>query len=135
MKGTTAITNILKAEGVKWVTGYYDGGGATHIIDACREAGIRPIHTRSERVGVNIADGFTRVTNGRPNGVAVVGGGQTVGVAYSGISQAWSDNVPLLVLASSVVRDRTGMGVIQDYDPMHVFKPITKWTEIINYAY
>jgi thiamine pyrophosphate-dependent acetolactate synthase large subunit-like protein len=135
MKGTTAITNILRAEGVKWVTGYYDGGGATHIIDACREAGIRPIHTRSERVGVNIADGFTRVTNGRPNGVAVVGGGQTVGVAYSGISQAWSDNVPLLVLASSVVRDRTGMGVIQDYDPMHVFKPITKWTEIINYAY
>ena len=135
MKGTTAITNVLKAEGVKWVTGYYDGGGATDIIDACREAGIRPIHTRSERVGVNIADGFTRVTNGRPNGVAVVGGGQTVGVAYSGLSQAWSDNVPMLLLASSVIRDRTGTGMIQDYDPMQAFRPITKWTEIINYAY
>ena len=98
MKGQTAITNILKAEGVKWVTCYPDGGTSDSLIEACADAGIRTILPRSERVVVNIADGFTRVTNGRPNGVAIIGGGQTAGVAFSGISQAFSDNVPVLIL-------------------------------------
>ena len=98
MKGQTAITNILKAEGVKWVTCYPDGGTANSLIEACADAGIRTIQPRNERVVVNISDGFTRVTNGRPNGVAIIGGGQTAGVAFSGISQAFSDNTFLILV-------------------------------------
>ena len=33
-------------------------------VDAAARAGVRPIITRSERVAVNIADGFARATNG-----------------------------------------------------------------------
>jgi acetolactate synthase-1/2/3 large subunit len=135
MKGQKAITNILKAEGVEWVTCYPDGGTASSLIAACADAGIRTIQARSERVVVNIADGFTRVTNGRPNGVAVIGGGQTAGVAFSGISQAFSDNVPMLVLGGAPIRDRVGQRQIQDYDPIHTYLKVSKWVETINFAY
>jgi acetolactate synthase-1/2/3 large subunit len=135
MKGQTAITNILKAEGVKWVTCYPDGGTSDSLIEACADAGIRTILPRSERVVVNIADGFTRVTNGRPNGVAIIGGGQTAGVAFSGISQAFSDNVPVLILGGAPVRDRVGQRGTQDYDPIHTYLKVTKWVETISNAY
>jgi thiamine pyrophosphate-dependent acetolactate synthase large subunit-like protein len=135
VKGQTAITNILKAEGVEWVTCYPDGGTASNLIAACADTGIRTIQPRCERVVVNIADGFTRVTNGRPNGVAIVGGGQTAGVAFSGISQAFSDNVPMLILGGAPIRDRVGQRQIQDYDPIHTYLKVTKWVETINYAY
>ena len=135
MKGQTAITSILKAEGVEWVTCYPDGGTASNLIAACADAGIRTIQPRSERIVVNIADGYTRVTNGRPNGVAVVGGGQTAGVAFSGISQAFSDNVPMLILGGAPIRDRVGQRQIQDYDPIHTYLKVSKWVETINFAY
>ena len=65
MKIVDAIAEILKREGVEFLSAY----PTTPVIDAAAAAGIRPVLCRQERVGVGIADGYTRTTNGRRPGV------------------------------------------------------------------
>src|SRR5213593_4189930 len=65
MKVVDAIAEILKREGVEFLSTY----PTTPLIDAVAATGIRPVLCRQERVGVGIADGFSRTTNGRRLGV------------------------------------------------------------------
>ena len=65
MNGDTLIAKILKAEGVEWLACF----PAQSLIDAAAREGIRPILSRQERAGVNMADGFSRIKNGRTIGV------------------------------------------------------------------
>ena len=59
------IAEILKREGVSTLFCF----PTTPIIEAAAAAGIKPVICRQERVGVHMADGFSRVSNGRPPGV------------------------------------------------------------------
>lgn len=61
MKVVDAIAAILKREGVEFLSAY----PTTPLIESAASVGIRPVLCRQERVGVGIADGFTRTTNGR----------------------------------------------------------------------
>ena len=61
MRGNTALANVLKMEGTEYLFCY----PANPLIEAAAIAGIRPIMSRTERTTVNMADGFTRVSNGR----------------------------------------------------------------------
>ncbi|MEE8420427.1 MAG: thiamine pyrophosphate-binding protein, partial [Dehalococcoidales bacterium] len=60
-----AIIEILKRESVEFLSCY----PTTSIIESAAAASLRPIICRQERVGVGIADGFSRATNGRRLGV------------------------------------------------------------------
>ncbi len=66
MRGNDAIAQILKAEGTEYLFCYPDN----QLINACAAAGIRPMMSRTERSTINMADGYTRMLNGRRNGVA-----------------------------------------------------------------
>src|SRR5260370_34761690 len=59
------IAEILKREGISTLFCF----PTTPIIEAAAAAGIKPVICRQERVGVHMADGFARVSNGRPPGV------------------------------------------------------------------
>ena len=61
MKTVDAIIDILQRENVEYLCCF----PTTSVIDAAASVGMRPIICRQERVGVGIADGFARVTNGR----------------------------------------------------------------------
>lgn len=65
MQTIDAISEILKREGVECLSCF----PTTPVIEAAAIAGIRPIICRQERVGVGIADGYSRVTNGEKMGV------------------------------------------------------------------
>src|SRR5712692_412301 len=68
------------------------------LIDACAAIGIRPIVARTERTLVNMADGYSRATNGRRLGVATVQHGPGAENAYAGVAQAFADGSPVLFL-------------------------------------
>ena len=68
MNGNRAIAKILKAEGVEWLAAF----PMNALLDEAAKEGIRPIICRQERAGVNIADGFSRTTNGNRIGVFVM---------------------------------------------------------------
>ena len=92
MNGVTAIANILKMEGVEFV-----GVMPTSpLIEAIAIAGIRPIVCRQERTGIHMADGFSRVNNGKKTGIFLAQNGPGAENAFTGVAVAYADSVPIL---------------------------------------
>jgi len=116
-----AIAKILKAEGVEWMAAF----PMQNLIEAAGREGIRPIITRQERAGVNMADGYSRVMNGRRIGVFTMQRGPGAENAFGGVAQGYADNVPFLVLPGGAERNR--MGAHPGFDAVSNYGGITKW--------
>ena len=71
---------------------------ANTLIEAGAVAGIKPIMSRTERTTVNMADGYTRVTNGHRTGVVLIQSGPGIENAFGGIAHAYAESTPILVL-------------------------------------
>src|SRR5262249_8086899 len=63
MNGAAVIAEILKREGTEFLSCY----PRNPLIEASATLDIRPILCRQERVGVGIADGYSRVKRGKRN--------------------------------------------------------------------
>jgi acetolactate synthase-1/2/3 large subunit len=121
VKGVDLIARILEAEGVEFIVCFPHND----LIEACARIGIRPIVCRQERVGLAIADGYARVTNGKRIGVFVCQHGPGAENAFPGVAQAFADNVPILVLPAGEISTRQGIRpVFSAYDN---FAHVTKW--------
>ena len=94
MNGADVVAEILKREGTEMLSCY----PRNPLIEAAAKIDVRPILCRQERVGVGIADGFTRVMRGRRNGVFVSQQGPGAENAFPGVAQAFAENVPMLVI-------------------------------------
>src|SRR5918911_5721883 len=105
MKGSAAIAEALRLEGTECVFCF----PANPLIDAAAAAGIRPIISRTERTLINMADGYTRVSNGRRTGVCMMQAGPGTENAFGGVAQAYADSTPLLLLPGQVARARLGL--------------------------
>ena len=128
MNTIDAITEILKREGVEYLSCF----PTTPVLESCAQAGIRPIICRQERVGIGIADGFSRVTNGRRIGVAAVQYGPGAENAFAGVATAYSDSVPILVIPTGHPRERSG--IQPHFSSVTNFRGVTKSVEQINAA-
>ena len=122
MNGAALVAEILKREGTEFISCY----PRNPVIEECAKLGIRPILCRQERVGVGIADGYTRIMRGKVNGVFAAQAGPGIENAFPGVAQAFSDNVPILILPG-------GLGSSRQYrhptfSAVDVFAPITKWS-------
>lgn len=123
MRVVDTIAEILKREGVEFLTCY----PTAPMIEAAASAGIRPIVCRQERVGVGIADGFSRVTNGRRIGVFAMQAGPGAENAFSGVTTAFSDSVPILVLAAGHALDTAQ--TFPFFRSVRSYAGVTKWVE------
>jgi acetolactate synthase-1/2/3 large subunit len=128
MRGASLIAAILKREGVAEVFCF----PYTPILDALAEAGIRPIVARQERVAGNMADGFSRATNGRRIGVVTVQGSAGAENAFAGIAQAYTDSSPILFLPGHPGRGR--VGVPGTFDAARNYAATTKWADVLPSA-
>lgn len=95
------IAQILKAEGLSTLFCY----PTTPVIEAAVAAGLRPIICRQERVGVDMAAGYARTTNGKPPAVFAMQYGPGAENAFPGIASAFSDSAPVLLLPLGHPRD------------------------------
>src|SRR5947209_8217040 len=128
MTGKAAIAKILKLEGTEYLFCF----PANAVIDACAAEGIRPILTRTERTLVNMADGYSRVSNGRRIGVAMVQNGPGSENAFAGLAQAFSDGVPLLYMPGGSARRQ--QGVPPHFEAVPNYRGVTKWAANVNFA-
>jgi acetolactate synthase-1/2/3 large subunit len=126
MKVVDAIAEILKREGVEFLSAY----PTTSVIDAAAAIGIRPVLCRQERVGAGIADGFSRTTNGRRIGVFAMQYGPGAENAFPGVATAYSDSVPILVLPLGHQRDRAQ--VFPLFSSARTYASVTKSVETLN---
>lgn len=128
MNGSRAIARILKQEGVEYLFSYPN----QPLIDAAAELGIRPIIARSEKTMINMADGYTRTSNGRRLGVCVVQNGPGIENAFGGVAQAFADSIPLLLLPGGP--DQHDHGIPTGFDPLPNYHHVTMWAARINFA-
>ena len=128
MQGNTAIANVLKIEGTEYLFCY----PANALIEAAAIAGIKPIMSRTERTTVNMADGYTRMTNGHKTGVVVTQSGPGIENAFGGIAHAFAESTPILVLPGGTARSRVGQS--PDFDAMGAYANVTKWSSQITQA-
>ncbi|MDR3532806.1 MAG: thiamine pyrophosphate-binding protein, partial [Rhodopila sp.] len=125
MRTADAIVEILKREGVSTLFCF----PTTSLIENAVAAGIRPIICRQERVGVDMADGFARVTNGKPPGVFMMQYGPGSENAFPGIATTFSDSVPVLFLPLAHARDQSQ--VFPTFRSSRTYASVTKQAEEI----
>jgi len=121
-----ALALILKKEGIEFLSAF----PTTSVIEAIAATGIRPVICRQERVGVHIADGFARVTNGRKASVFAMQYGPGAENAYPGVATAFSDSVPMLFLPLG--HPSTRESVTPMYSSLKSYDSVTKHIERIN---
>jgi uncharacterized protein len=126
MNAAAAIASILKAEGTEYLFCF----PVNPLIDECARVGIRPIVARTERTLVNMADGYSRASNGRRIGVVAVQHGPGAENAYAGIAQAFADGSPLLFLPAGNAAARVDLS--PNYDSPRGYQSVTKWAARIN---
>jgi acetolactate synthase-1/2/3 large subunit len=128
MKVVDAIARILKIEGAEFLSAY----PTTPLIEAAARADIRPVLCRQERVGVGIADGYARASNGKKLAVFCMQYGPGAENAFPGVATAFSDSTPMLVLPLGHQRDRAQ--VFPMFSSARTFASVTKSVETITVA-
>jgi acetolactate synthase-1/2/3 large subunit len=81
-------------------------------------------------VGVGIADGFSRVTNGERMGVFAMQYGPGAENAYAGVATSYSDSTPVLFLPLGHPTER--QGILPHFDSMRNYDGVNKYIEQIN---
>lgn len=128
MNGGDVVAEILKREGTEFLSVF----PAQNLIDPAAKVGIPPIICRQERVGMAIADGFSRTTNGKRLGVFAMQRGPGSENAFPGAAQAFSDNVPLLLIADG--NETTRAHISPNFSSVVNYRNVTKWVAEANYV-
>jgi acetolactate synthase I/II/III large subunit len=126
MNGAALVAEILKREGTEFLSCY----PRNPLIEACAALDIRPVLCRQERVGVGLADGYSRIKRGKRNGVFAAQAGPGIENAFAGIAQAFSENVPLLVIPSGLPLARQYVRPV--FRAADVYRPVTKWSAMAH---
>jgi acetolactate synthase I/II/III large subunit len=126
MNGAAIIAEILKREGTEFLACY----PRNSLIEACAELDIRPILCRQERVGVGMADGYSRIKRGKRNGVFAAQAGPGIENAFPGIAQAYSENVPMLIIPAGLSLSRQYVRPV--FRAADVYRPVTKWSALAH---
>ncbi|MDJ0684977.1 MAG: 5-guanidino-2-oxopentanoate decarboxylase [Alphaproteobacteria bacterium] len=124
-----ALVRLLEEYGVAHVFGV----PGVHTIELYRgltQSPIRHILPRHEQGAAFMADGYARAT-GQP-GVCFLISGPGLLNAATAIGQAYSDSVPLLVIASAIARADLGMGrgrLHEMQDQRAAAETVSAWSE------
>ncbi|HHA7995514.1 TPA: acetolactate synthase large subunit [Streptococcus pneumoniae] len=123
--GSDLVLETLRDLGVDTIFGY-PGGAVLPFYDAIYNfKGIRHILGRHEQGCLHEAEGYSKSTG--KLGVAVVTSGPGATNAITGIADAMSDSVPLLVFTGQVARAGIGKDAFQEADIVGITMPITKY--------
>mgnify|MGYP000861257634 FL=1 len=123
--GSDLVLETLRDLGIDTIFGY-PGGAVLPLYDAIYNfKGIRHILGRHEQGCLHEAEGYAKSTG--ELGVAVVTSGPGATNAITGIADAMSDSVPLLVFTGQVARAGIGKDAFQEADIVGITMPITKY--------
>ncbi|HEX5193675.1 MAG TPA: thiamine pyrophosphate-requiring protein [Solirubrobacteraceae bacterium] len=88
------IAELLQHYGAEFIVGFPEN----RLLNSAAALGVRPIIARTERVAVNIADGFARASDGERFVPCVMQYGPGAEAAFAAVAQAFSDRTPMLLI-------------------------------------
>lgn len=123
------IVECLQNEGVEYVFGL-PGEENIYMIDALADSSIRFITTRDERGAAFMADTYGVLTGKAGVCLATLGPGAIN--LMLGIANAQLDSHPLVAIVAQAGLDRIYKESHQFVDLVSVFRPITKWGDMVT---
>ena len=129
LKGATVLLNALHQEGVDVIFGY-PGGVLLPLYDCLVDSPIRHVLARHEQGVVFAADGYSRVSG--KVGVCLATSGPGATNVVTGIANAYSDSIPLVVLTGQVSTSSIGSDSFQEVDIIGITMPITKHSYLVK---
>ncbi len=127
--GANILIESLKKEGVDVIFGY-PGGAVIPIYDALYDSGMKHILSRHEQGAVHAADGYARVTG--KVGVCIGTSGPGATNLVTGITNAFTDSIPLVIITGQVPRAVIGTDGFQEADITGITMPITKHNYLVQ---
>lgn len=130
--GAEIVCRALAEEGVTKVFGY-PGGAVIPIYDEIfKQSAFRHILTGHEQGAAHAADAYARAT-GKP-GVLIVTSGPGATNAVSGISTAYSDSIPLIIISGQVGTSFIGTDAFQECDTVGITRPCVKHNFLVRHV-
>lgn len=126
--GGSLFARALQRESVRYIFTLC-GGHINPIFAACTHEGIGIVDVRHEQVAAHAAAGWARTTG--EVGLAVVTAGPGVTDAVTGIAEAYTAGIPMIVFGGRAPVFDTDRGALQDIDQVRLMEPITKWARTI----
>lgn len=121
--GSELLVEALQNEDVEFIFGY-PGGAVLPLYDTFYDGKIKHILARHEQGATHAAEGYARVSG--KTGVVVVTSGPGATNAITGITDAHSDSLPLVVFTGQVATPGIGKDAFQEADLLSMTTPITK---------
>jgi acetolactate synthase-1/2/3 large subunit len=130
LMGAEIMVRALQAEGVKYIWGY-PVGAVLYIYDALyKQDTMQHVLVRHEQAAVHAADGYARATG--DVGVALVTSGPGVTNAVTGIATAYTDSIPMVIIAGQVPTAAIGSDAFQECDTVGITRPIVKHNFLVK---
>jgi acetolactate synthase-1/2/3 large subunit len=124
LSGGDMLVRALHEAGVEYIYGY-PGGSLLHVYDAVyRQSAVKHVLVRHEQAAAHMADGYARAT-GKP-GVVMVTSGPGATNTITGIATAFTDSIPMVVIAGQVMSHLVGDDAFQETDMLGVSRPVVK---------
>ena len=128
--GAEIVVRCLAEEGVKHVFGY-PGGAVLYIYDAIfQQDKFQHVLVRHEQAAVHAADAYSR--SSQTVGVAIVTSGPGVTNAVTGLSTAYMDSVPMVVISGQVPSHAIGQDAFQECDTVGITRPVVKHNFLVK---
>lgn len=130
ISGSQMIVEALRQEGVEVVFGY-PGGAALNIYDEIyKQKYFRHILVRHEQAAAMAADGYARASG--KVGVAVVTSGPGFTNALTGLTTAYSDSIPIVLISGQVATLLIGTDAFQEIDAIGISRPCVKHNYLVK---
>jgi acetolactate synthase-1/2/3 large subunit len=133
LSGAEAFVRMLQLHGVRHIFGLC-GDTSLPLYDALQrlDHGITHVLTRDERSAAYMADAYARIT-GR---VGVCEGPSGGGATYllPGVVEANESSIPVLAVTTDIAVASRGRCVLTELDQEALFRPLTKWNQVIDRA-
>src|SRR5476649_2828453 len=130
LTGAEILVRCLAEEGVEHVFGY-PGGAVLYIYDAIfKQDKFQHILVRHEQAAEHAADAYSRSSN--KVGVALVTSGPGVTNAVTGLSTAYMDSIPMVVISGQVPSHAIGQDAFQECDTVGITRPVVKHNFLVK---
>jgi acetolactate synthase-1/2/3 large subunit len=130
LTGGEILIRALIDQGVDTLFGY-PGGVVLGVYDILhRTPDLRHILVRHEQGATHMAEGYTRAT-GR-TGVVLATSGPGATNTVTGITNAFMDSIPMVVLTGQVPSHMIGNDAFQEADIIGITRPITKHSYLVK---
>ena len=132
LSGADILMECLRAEGVELFFGY-PGGVVLPLYNRLGSyPDVKHVLVRHEQAAAHAADGYARVSG--KIGVCLATSGPGATNLVTGITTAYMDSVPMVVITGNVARDLIGRDGFQEADITGITLPITKHNYLLMRA-